>query len=236
MGSKMRDLMEATSGKMVASDDTVYDLTAFYKALVAGTQALVVTTGGLTDTELRVAAVPVSGPLTDTELRVAAVAIVGQSVQSSASVTRPADTTQYAVDDVLANSTSAPVVLTFAGVGRAVGALGYILGGTMVTSTAAATAAMVRLLLFSAAPTAVNDNAALSLSDAHALLCVGWLTFDMWQDTANNRVYVARLEGQAPQFDCAAAATAIYGIPVLQNAYTPGSEEVFTFTLHVSQD
>jgi len=203
MASVVRDKMATASGKIRADDDTVYDLTAFYKALAAYTQGL---------------------------------AIVGKSVAISGVVTRPADTTAYAVADVLSDSASSPTILTFAAVARTNGALGYVLGGTMVTSTAAATAAMVRLLLFNTAPTAVNDNAALSLTDAHALLCIGWLTFDVWQTTANNRIYMARLEGQAPQFDCAAASDDIYAIPVLQNAYTPGSEEIFTFALHVSQD
>ena len=164
------------------------------------------------------------------------VAVIGKSAQVSASVTRLANTTQYAINDVLSDHATTPTLLTFSGGARIDGALAYVVGGTMVTSTVAATAAQVRLMLFSTPPAAENDNAAFTPTDADALKCVGWLTFDTYQDGALNRLYVARLEGQPPQFDCAATADDIYAIPVMQNAYTPGSAEVFTFTLHISQD
>ena len=38
----------------------------------------------------------------------------GKSVQKSASFTRPADTTAYAANDAIADSTSAPTLLSFA--------------------------------------------------------------------------------------------------------------------------
>ena len=162
--------------------------------------------------------------------------VSGLSAQVSASVTRLANTTQYAINDVLSDHASTPSLLTFQGAARTNGALAYIVGGTMVTSTVAATAAQIRLMLFGTAPAAENDNEAFTPTDADALKCIGWITFDTYQDGVLNKIYVGRLEGQPLQFDCADTADDIYAIPVLQNAYTPASGEVFTFVLHVSQD
>ena len=50
----------------------------------------------------------------------------GKSVQKSASFTRPADTTAYAANDAIADSTTAPTLLSFANCANAVGGQGYI--------------------------------------------------------------------------------------------------------------
>ncbi len=50
----------------------------------------------------------------------------GKSVQKSASFTRPADTTAYAANDAIADSTSAPTLLSFANCANANGGQGYI--------------------------------------------------------------------------------------------------------------
>ena len=50
----------------------------------------------------------------------------GKSVQKSASFTRPADTTAYAAYDSIADSTTAPTLLSFANCANAVGGQGYI--------------------------------------------------------------------------------------------------------------
>ncbi len=48
----------------------------------------------------------------------------GKSVQKSASFTRPADTTAYAANDAVANSTSTPTLLSFANCANANGGQG----------------------------------------------------------------------------------------------------------------
>ena len=57
----------------------------------------------------------------------------GKSVQKSASFTRPADTTAYAANDAIADSTSAPTLLSFA-LYKYNGGQGYIVKTRLLTN------------------------------------------------------------------------------------------------------
>ena len=59
----------------------------------------------------------------------------GKSVQKSASFTRPADTTAYAANDAIADSTSEPTLLSFANCANAMdGGQGYIVKTRLLTN------------------------------------------------------------------------------------------------------
>lgn len=158
------------------------------------------------------------------------VPVTQQQVTVSASVTRPSDTNAYAANDVLSNSTSSPTILTFADVVAANGGKGQITGGTLVIDQASTPS--IRLLLFhGAAPTAINDNAAFAPSDADAAKCFGWLDFDTYQAGSGNTIYQDFTK--LLQFQCGTSLKNIYGIPIVQGAFTPASGAVYTFALNI---
>jgi hypothetical protein len=67
-----------------------------------------ITTGGLTDTQLRASAVPVSGPLTDTQLRATAVPVSG-TVTANTGLSQPLTDTQLRASAVPVSAASLPL-------------------------------------------------------------------------------------------------------------------------------
>lgn len=153
---------------------------------------------------------------------------------SVASYTRPADTTTYAVGDVVADSTSAATILTFTGMAREAGGGGVLQNAVMIDSIAATVKAYFELVLLDTAPTMQNDNAAWAPSDAELRKVVAVIAFDgtaanAFKSTSNGG-FVASA-AQSLSYKCAAGSTSLYGIVVARNAYVPASAEVFDFRL-----
>src|SRR3972149_9950999 len=98
------------------------------------------------------------------------------STTLTASSTRPANTTLYTANDAMAESTSAPTALTF-GPASDARANGWLVGARCVDAVYATTLPQLRLFLFNASPTAVNDNSPFTLSDANLRTCIGFLDF-----------------------------------------------------------
>ncbi|MER8560195.1 hypothetical protein [Mesorhizobium sp. M0578] len=148
-------------------------------------------------------------------------------VTVSVDITRPADTTTYAINDALSDSTSAPTVggFTFANAVRAAGKSAILTDLVVTSSNPAATALQGELYIFDTAFTAINDNAAFGVSDAEIKTLVAKIPFAMAVGTNNNHVHVQNL---------GIALTAIggrdfrFGVKVL-NAYVPANAEVITF-------
>lgn len=145
----------------------------------------------------------------------------------TASYTRPADTTQYTANDALAESTSAPTALSFGSAG-----FGWIVGARCVDSNNATTLPQLRLYIFYGSPTAVNDNAAFTLSDANLRACIAVLNFNVFvagddtSGTGGNAISMTAI-------DPVATTGPLYGLVKVLNAYTPISAEVFTFSLDI---
>jgi hypothetical protein len=157
---------------------------------------------------------------------------VGQAADFiEATVTRPANATQYAVDDVLADST--PNVVTLTDMARVDAGTGCIVKGVMITNTVQGTKAVVRLLIFDTIYTPVNDNAALTLPDGEAATLLGYIDFDVYQASALNVMY--QKDVNIP-FKTGAASKDLFALPVLKSTYTPVSGETFTFRLSVEQN
>lgn len=152
------------------------------------------------------------------------------------SYTRPADTTTYAVGDVIAQSTTVATVLTFSDIARGAGLGGMIQHAVLVDSGAPTLKLDAELWLFDTAPTMQNDNVAWAPSDAELEAFIGRIDFlagNFKVAGANGAIQASNI---SLPFQCIASVQAIYGILVARNAYVPLSSEKFTIRLHVLQD
>jgi hypothetical protein len=161
------------------------------------------------------------------------VAPLGFFVTVSTDITRPADTTAYATNDALSDSTSAPTSggFTFTSAARKSGGSGVITDAIITTSNDAGTLLQGEIWLFNQAVTNVNDNAAFAVSDAEIKTCVGKIPFTL-EDAGNNGFYHA--QNLNIGFTCSGSANLRYLIRV-KNAYTPASAEVLTCVLKIMQ-
>ncbi len=158
------------------------------------------------------------------------VGIVSQVSTLDATVTRPTDTNAYAANDAWANSTSAPTTGGFSltSAASSLGGSGKITDA--IISASAGTALQGEIWLFDQAVTAINDNAAFTISDAEALTLVGIIPFNCVVTTAANSVsYVTTID---IRFTCVGTANLRFLVKVL-NAPTPGNAEVLGIRLHV---
>jgi len=152
--------------------------------------------------------------------------------------TRPADTVAYTSGDAISDSTSAPTVITFNGPssnGVVVAGFGEMVSifNTTIISSKAAAALQLELWLFNSVPTAINDNAAFSLSDPDSLKCQTVIPLTISSTTGNNgRVFSGysrnrfRFLPQEPN---------IYGLLKTTQAYTPVSAETFNIQIHIDR-
>lgn len=155
-------------------------------------------------------------------------------------LTRPADTTQYAAGDLVANSVTAGSVvkLVFPRNKLQGRTSGKILGGSLKKSTVAVTTASFRLHLFTADPGAVTngDNGAIVVASVGNY--IGFLDFNFATLTADGNIAGAALlkAATAPAtpigFSLLGGGT-LYGLIEATGAYTPASGETFTATLDV---
>ena len=166
--------------------------------------------------------------ITNGRVNVAASAIV----TATSSITRPADTAQYAAGDALANSTSAPTAGggTITGVTSVAGGSAILTDLMIVSSNAPATPMQGEVWLFDTAPTAMNDNAAWSLSDAEALTLVDVIPFALTTIGNNSLAAIQRGTG----ITTVGSANLRFLIRVV-NAYTPASGEVITIRAKFQQ-
>jgi hypothetical protein len=157
-------------------------------------------------------------------------------------LTRPADTTQYAAGDMIADSASAPTVNVLAGAALANGRSGTIRAVTLIDSANLAAPADLEIWFFDSAYTLANDNAAAAFTDAVAkkaqaiVSLPGAASFvgHAGADAAGNRVY--QKTGIDKDFKCAAASKDLWWALVVRNAYTPVSAEEFTLHVDVEQN
>jgi len=152
-------------------------------------------------------------------------------VTVTTTVTRPADTTAYAANDIWSDSTSAPTAggFTFSSAARASGGSGLITDIGVINS--AASALTGELWIFDSAVTAVNDNAAFALSDSDALLLVGIVPFLTEAQPSNA---IAWLPNVNLGFTASGSANLRFLIKV-KSAYTPISAETLTARLKILQ-
>ena len=160
----------------------------------------------------------------------------GATATPSAAITRPADTTAYAVGDLIANSATVnsvtPLQFTIARV--AAGSFSIIKArlrksGTGVSGVAA------RLHLFSISPTVTNGDNGVFLPN-QAVSWLGSIDFSSLQafsDGAVGNGIPSTGSAITVKLD---AGQIIYGLLESRGAWTPASGEVFTVILEALQD
>lgn len=158
------------------------------------------------------------------------------SLISTGTITRPANTTVYTANTAWANATSGATFTSFTNSCRAPGAQVLIPQIDIQVDEAPATKLQGILWLFSATPTAINDNAAFTLSSADNLATTGNVqgfpfTLTAVQSGTNTHSGTS-LTGITYHAQCVNASFAITGMVQVVNAYTPTSGEVMTIKLH----
>ena len=150
----------------------------------------------------------------------------GKSVQKSASFARPANTTAYAANDSIADSTTAPTLLSFANCANAVGGQGYIVKTQLLTNQKTCTARF-RLSFYHTAPSPVNDNAPKPMLYANKDKLIGRIDLDPCntEDATSDAAFA--LSTALMPYVCAAADTTIYCILTTLDAFTPASAQQF---------
>jgi hypothetical protein len=162
---------------------------------------------------------------------------MGLGVTCDTDIARPPDTTAYVANDAWANSTSAPTSGGFTvgatnskNAARKSGGSGIITDAVITSSNPAGTPLQGEIWLFDQAVTAINDNAAFSLSDSDAKNFVGKVPFTLAVDATNNSQ--AHVTGLNIFFTCIGSANLRFLVKV-KNAYTPASAEVLTVRLKI---
>lgn len=146
------------------------------------------------------------------------------SQAASATFTRPADTTAYAANDLVANSVTAGSVtpMTFA---SATG-FGAVTRARVEKSDKSTTNAAFDLYLFDQSPTVTNgDNAAFAIAALAGYLGKVSVTVGQAGGTSG-------ASGNADASAISPGSARIYGLLVATAAYAPASAEVFTVSLH----
>ena len=167
----------------------------------------------------------------------------GRTVIISASITRPADTTAYASGDAVADSTSAPSVLTFTNASRINQGSGVIIGAVLIDEANQTTKGDFDLLIFDTTYSANNDNAAFAPSDAEMETCLGTIRFSSGNFIVGNAASGASGNAICPGtltdnigFRCGSGTSSLFGRLVARSAYTPVSAEKFMIRLRILQD
>lgn len=162
--------------------------------------------------------------------------VSGSTVMVNATFGRPANTTAYAALQVVANSTSAPTLLTFAAMSRVAAGAGYIVKARLVTDQSTNTARF-RLHLYHTAPTAINDGSAFTSLYANRANKIGTIDFAacVTEGVGSTDAYSMNATARLG-FVLAAASNTIYGMLETLDAFTPASAQNFFIELTSEQN
>ena len=163
--------------------------------------------------------------------------VVGQprTYEAQDSITRLANTTQYADGDILSDHATVPTAGAYFTLDFKTQAQGYgsvrLTDFTLHKSDLDETAADFDVLLFTTLPTLANldDNAACAITDAEMKECKGVVRFvnGSWSNIAIGNVQTVSQEMGIVMGD---SSSIVYGVVVVQGTYTPASGEIFTLT------
>lgn len=173
-----------------------------------------------------------AGTLRVTQATDVPVSSIGFVTNPTANFTRPADTTAYALGDLVANNTTAgSVVAMTLTVGRVNDGSVMLRRLKLHKSTVSVTLSSFRVHLFRAAPTCANgDNGAFSTDGVANYLGAFDVTIDRaFTDGAAG--YGLPVIGNDMSIKIANGAQTIFALIEARAAYAPGNAEVFTVTL-----
>lgn len=162
------------------------------------------------------------------------------SLLVEASLTRPANTTQYAAGDQVADSASAPTPIEFTLAAAVPGGAGVILSALCISSANQATKPNFRLYVFDAEPTPSNDNAAWAPADSDVMNIIAAIEFTSWHvgksDVGADGNTISIVSDVSCPFRTHSSSTSLWGLLVERSTYTPVSAETFTLRLGILQD
>lgn len=165
--------------------------------------------------------------------------VTGYSAVVTGTNTRPADTTAYAVGDLVANSTTAgsvtPVTLAVARVNNGTGSIRRIRLSTTKTGTAGTE--VFRIHLFKNSPTVTNGDNGVFAAAGIAAIHLGYVdvTLDRVFTDGAKGIGVPAAGGEIT-FDPATGTPNIFALLEARSAYTPASGEVFTIAAETLRD
>jgi hypothetical protein len=161
---------------------------------------------------------------------------IGYQVATSSSFTRPANTTAYAAQAVVSDSTTAATVLTFTSAGRANGRSGIILSARHIKQSTTTSGATYRIYLYTVAPTAINDGSQFTLLYATRASQIGYIDFNHVGGGTGSDLTVGLTTFTNLPFTCDAVSSSLFGILTVTQAYTPTSGEQHFVELTVAQN
>lgn len=151
--------------------------------------------------------------------------------------TRPSDTTAYAANDVVSDSTSATTMQALANAARASGGSGYITGVRVTTDKKSITP-RIRVHFFNTTgATLAADNAAWKEVYADASKRIGYVDLPAMTtaaDTTNSDMSRTLDLGVRIPYTC--VATSLYYVLEALDAFTPASGEKFTVTIFADRN
>lgn len=162
---------------------------------------------------------------------------VGAAASIKTSVTRPANTTAYTINDIWSDSTTAPISggNTFTSAGRISGGSGVITDLMVSSSNDPATLLTGELWLLDQAGTNVTDNSAFAMADADVLNVIAVIPFAMASTIGGSGTNsFAHVQNLSIGYTCVGTANLRFLVKV-KVAYTPASAEVLQFILKVIQ-
>ncbi|MEH2393698.1 MAG: hypothetical protein V7K21_19225 [Nostoc sp.] len=152
-----------------------------------------------------------------------------RAFRAVANFTRPADTTQYTVNDAITNSTSAPTILTadLSSFGGTAGTFICFTNARVISDIAQTVLPFINVVIFGSTFTVTNDNSQLSIADATAQLGGQIIPcYNTYNFAANSRCV-----SDPGQWLMQLASTSIFFTLQAANAYIPGSGERFDVIL-----
>lgn len=153
--------------------------------------------------------------------------------RSSASFTRPADTTAYTAQDVVGPATT-PALLEFNGINPQPGpALFEVKTARIVTNLSTCTATF-RLYLYHTSVTPIADNSPWTLLDANKAKRLGWIDFAACSTAGTGSDSASSLWGPTDGSFTGITASdngKVYGVLVATSGFTPASGQTFTVEL-----
>jgi hypothetical protein len=162
---------------------------------------------------------------------------------STATFTRPADTTTYASGDLVANSTSATAVVPMSFTGPLSAGGAFIVRKARITKTSTTTSnATFRLHLYSSSPALVTGGIANGDNAAWSTDTSGWFGTLSIDISTNGYAFVDGAGGAGiPVIGTEIAnklssGTTIYGLLEARGSYAPANGEVFTVSLEIVQN
>lgn len=160
--------------------------------------------------------------------------VSNQVKKAATSFLRPADTTNYAIRDVVSDSASTTTLMEFQ-LGAATGGSGNIIKARLVTNNKLTTGVQFRLWLYTVSNATISaDNAAMALLWANRANRLGFVDFPPTtteDGTTSDSASTLATMGTSLQlplpFVCDSGDDSIYGVLETLTAFTPASGQQF---------